>query len=382
MRVPTLRAILLASLALLLALPAGAAGSTTAAQLLQQVQRNVAFVGKVAKDSGVRAEDRRVKPFLEEMRRLSLALDSLEFHASTRDPKAFEDLRQAGLAVAAARAAGAGSGVDQPAMTQALDKLDSAFIAYRSRFGREAALRRDGDQLSVAQAQELALLQEQNQKLVQRLGTLEAQVSSHRALAAEVRSLRQQAGWLSQRQSTPADYVGALLLAETLAGAWRGIYGWVSFCDPALIVVFQPCLDDWVVWNDLTVRSVNLVGWDSSDWNWHDAPVDVTWNQDYQVDLTEQEAAVYEDYVEQQGAGPGEEPGASETPGGPDQEPGASEVPGGPDASPDMTEPEPQDENAPSPDMSEPAPDQEPPEGMDEGPDPAPGEPDGGSEGE
>lgn len=336
------RALALALLGLLLTLPAGAAGpsTTTSDELLKQVQLNVAFVGKAVQQAGVKARDAKARPFLDELRKLSFSLDSLEARAAARNPKAFDDLREAGLSVAALQSTWALSGLQDPGVAAALRKLDSAFAAYRGRFGREAAVTRDGGSLTAPQVQQLARLQQENRKLSERLGQLEGQVAQQPALRSEIRQLRNESSRLSSYQPNPVDFVGALVLAEALAGRWRGLWGWAGVYDPAWVARFQPYANDWLVWNDVTLDVTDVVIWDSSDWTWYDAPVDVTWDVDYTVDLTEQQAAELEQYVEEQMVDTTEiqvEDGAT-----PDMSnPGATD---GDDASPDMDQPSSQDQ--------------------------------------
>lgn len=280
-----------------LAAQAGA-GRTTAREMVDTLEGNVSWLGKVVKDARLGGEP-RLKPFLLDLRELSRTLDALEAAVELRSPETFPRIHEVGLLVASLRSALAASGVRDQRLADGLAKLESAYRVFRKNFGKEGARLRDGGTLTAAETREYERLRAQNQKLAERLATLESQVGRNAALQAEVRALRDESSRLARLPLDLAGYLAAVALAQSLTGRWYGVYDYVRVVDPAWALYFNPVATDWVVWNDLTIETYDLITWDATDWAWYDDPVDVTWDLDYTVDLSTTDVETYEEYVEE-----------------------------------------------------------------------------------
>lgn len=275
------------ALALLCAAPARADEQVGAADLITNMQKAVAVVGRQAQNGGANPADARQKPFFGALKQADTSFNALAATFKVKGNPYFRALNQAGRAVGQVEATFALSGINNPGISDAVQKLGQNYDLLRDNFSPEALRQRQGGALTSQEAAQMQALLQQNQTLQAQLAALQQKVQSQEALAAQVEQMRQQSQALASNQANLQGYLASLRQASDLEARMRGVEQYVRQNYPGSAPDFQGAGAAFVLGGFITAATN---GWRFGPpaWsNWNGVPVNlnptynVNWNQSW-----------------------------------------------------------------------------------------------------
>ncbi|MEW6282143.1 MAG: hypothetical protein AB1758_26290 [Candidatus Eremiobacterota bacterium] len=239
--------------------------SAGAQELLQAMDRAVAYMAKGLKDAGADPTAPRTKAVFTALKNVDANVARLAETFPGKDRAYFTALRETCVAVGELRSVYSQSGLKIPAVADGLARLEEAVDTFEENYSRFALRQRQGGALSDTEREHLAKLQQDNALLAAQLAKLESQVASDAALRNEVAALRAQARALARTQATLEAYLQALQDSERLEGRMRGLNYTVQNYNMGFVAYFVPVLPYAYTLGDFV--------WDAS-WFWRYGPGD------------------------------------------------------------------------------------------------------------
>jgi hypothetical protein len=264
----------------------------TAGQLVEGAERAVAVLirsARQSRDLALSSKSDSAKPFWNAVRRLDRGIDQMAAGMRAKKQTFFYGL---GDAVSAGHAAAVGlaqSGARDGAVRKDLNRVQNILGVLERSFGKTAARKKQGGELTAAERRQLAEIRRKQEELRRKLDGVQGKVTGNTAAISGIRRIREYSDSIYYSRDTVADFVAALITIQIVDGL---LWGWHWWWAPYGVWVEHYSLDVYGVYH----ASIDVIDY---DWGYADAVLDVEL-EGYALDeaVTEAEIEANEAYLD------------------------------------------------------------------------------------
>ncbi len=291
-------AVSLVALALALAapVPVQAKGKAKSGDLIRELNRAAAFVGKAVKEAKLDAKQKQNEPFLAALKKTSQVIDDLEKAATAKNDTYWNAMHRMAGAVQQLEAASRNLSGKTPGMADGVKKLGAGFELYRHAYGKQSVRKKKGGSLTDKEKAAFAKLKEQDKKTLAELEKLKASAAKNAALVAELAELIRMTNAVIAAEVTVDAYCDALYWVEDCEGSWEFCLDFVIHEEPEWVVLFETSHQVVSEVESVYWTSMNEVAFEAADWATLDVEIEVT--IDISVEISDAEVTDCEAYVE------------------------------------------------------------------------------------
>jgi hypothetical protein len=274
----------------------GETKKVTAAQLIGEIEKGLALMGKGAKDAKLDPKSKTAAPFFTSAKAVATGVATLKKQLAAKDPAYFKTLGQTADAVGKLRVATPRAGVSNKSINDGAKIVFDSFDALRGGFGKEAARRKQGGPLTDKEKAAFAQLKEQQKSLVAKLAPLQAKAAKegNKRLASDLTGLIKQSKRISASSNTLAGFLAALELADTLMGEYSGYTYYVPTTYRTEWTTITPILKSsettyWEYYDSYPV----------TDWSYYEtSSISYSYDYSWEASISESEVSEYDSYLE------------------------------------------------------------------------------------
>ena len=223
-----------------------------ASDLIKSAQRAVAQVVTAAqKDSLLKQDDAKAKPFWDAMKDLNENLEKTQTGLTLKDQTFFTSLASASASFAQADIGFTMSGSSDQAVAGAIKTLDGIITSLNENYSKEAARLKQGGELTATERQQMDKLIAQQDELMKKLDEVEKNVGKNdENIKAGIEKIRKNSQNIKRSQRNGAGFAGGFFAAHLMYDwlwGWHWWWGpWGGWC-PGFIDIN---IEIWDVWID------------------------------------------------------------------------------------------------------------------------------------
>ncbi len=275
--------------------PKKAKQKATAAALVKDLEKGVAFSVRAARQAKLDAKQPMAKPLFAALKQMSLATDDLQKAVDAKDKAFFTALEAAGKAAGLLRVAAPRVGGKHKDLNTGVKTVLNAYSLLRGSYGREAVRAKRGKQLSEKETQQIARLNEKTAAFLQKLSALEKQVAGNARMLKDLQDMQKRVEKIQFAKPSLESLLTALIDIDEIETEW------VAY------EIYVPT-EYRVQWNETTVLLDDLdnaadeyeVSIEVESFAYFEESTEFSEEIDVSVEISETELAAEETYIEEQ----------------------------------------------------------------------------------
>lgn len=274
--------------------PAGKAkptGKQTAAQLLADAQKALAYTVKASRAAGeeLSPENPAAKPFLASLQKISKALDGAEKGLAAKDGSFFKEIGHAQSGVAQMQVAWDLTESSNPEVIKGGKALGGAVSALHNEYGPMAQRQAKGGELTSEEKQNFQKLKADQGEFRKKLHHLMSGNSKDPVLVKGLKGLSRRSLEIEKAPNTVDAYTSALDFLSTISGI---LEGYSYYAAPSERKAWSSVHKPVTTWTTYYYAPVSTY-----DWSYTEIPVEVY--DDYGLEVSTEEMTSEESYIEE-----------------------------------------------------------------------------------
>jgi len=194
----------------------------TAPALIGEVEKGIAVIGKATKDGKIDPKSKAAAPFYASVGKVAKGVGALKTQLAAKDNAYFKTLSETAKAIGEMRVTAPRIGVVNKSLNDGTKIVFDSFDALNDHFGKNAARKKQGGNLTDKEKAAFAKLQAQQKETIAKLEPLRAKAkkAGNKKLAADLNGLIKQSRKIATAKPALDVFLTALTAYEYLSGQY------------------------------------------------------------------------------------------------------------------------------------------------------------------